>query len=253
MKITIDGKQCEARSGEYILDVARRNGINIPTLCHSDALPGQGSCRLCIVEVIERGRSRVVTSCIFPITREVEVLTKSEKIINMRKTIVMLLSLRAPQNEYMKKLREEYGIQDKEIERFNVDRSEECILCGLCVKACEEVGTCAISTVNRGVTKKVSTPYDEPSAYCIGCGACAFVCPTGAIKISDSNGHRTIWNKEFKLIKCEECGHYFATQEQMDYIKHKLGTETNEMLCEKCRRVLLAEKLKNVFENTPAK
>jgi bidirectional [NiFe] hydrogenase diaphorase subunit len=253
MKIIIDGKQCEAKAGEFILDVARRNGIEIPTLCHSDALPGQGSCRLCIVEVIERGRSRVVTSCIFPITREVEVLTKSEKIINMRKTIIMLLSLRTPQNEYMEKLRKEYGIEDKEIDRFNVDRSEECILCGLCVRACEAIGTNAISTVNRGISKKISTPFDEPSKECIGCAACAGVCPTGAIKVCDSHGHRTIWNKEFKLIKCEKCGKYFATQEQTDYINHKLGTETNEMLCEKCRRTLLAENLKNVFENTPTK
>lgn len=251
MNITIDGKQCEARSGEYILDVARRNGIEIPTLCHSDALPGMGSCRMCIVEVIERGRSRVVTSCIFPITREVEVLTKSEKIIDMRKTIIMLLSLRAPHNEYMKNLRKEYDIQDKEIERFNVNANEECILCGLCVKACEAVGSNAISTVNRGISKKVSTPFDEPSKECIGCAACAGICPTGAIKVSDSNGHRTIWNKEFKLIKCEKCGTYFETQEQMDYIRQKLGTETNEMLCEKCRRLQLAESLKSVFENIP--
>lgn len=251
MNITIDGKQCEACSGEYILDVARRNGIEIPTLCHSDALPGLGSCRLCIVEVIERGRSRVVTSCIFPITREVEVLTKSEKIISMRKTIIMLLSLRAPQNEYMKKLREEYGISDKEIERFTVDRSEECILCGLCVKACEAMGSNAISTVNRGISKKVSTPYDEPSEECIGCGACASVCPTGAIKFSDFDGQRTMWNKTFKLIRCEKCGHYFATQEQIEYINRKLGSESNEMLCDKCRRVQLAENLKNIFENRP--
>ena len=158
MNITIDGKACEAKSGEYILDVARRNGIQIPTLCHSDALPGLGSCRLCIVEVIERGRSRIVTSCIFPITREIEVLTKSEKIIIMRKTIIKLLSLRVPQNEYMKKLRKEYNVQDEELERFNVDRSENCILCGLCAKACEAMGTNAISTVNRGIVKKYLLP-----------------------------------------------------------------------------------------------
>jgi len=251
MNITIDGKQCEASYGEYILEVARRNGIEIPTLCHSDALPGLGSCRLCIVEVIERGRSKVVTSCIFPITREVEVLTKSEKIINMRKTIIMLLSLRAPENEYMQKLREEYDIPDKEIERFNVDRSEECILCGLCAKACEAMGTNAISTVNRGISKKVSTPFDEPSKECIGCAACANICPTGAIKVCDSHGQRTIWNKTFKLIKCEKCGHYFATQEQIDYINAKLDTETSEILCEKCKRVQIAENLKDVFENIP--
>ena len=249
MKILIDGKQYEAKRGEYILSVCKRNAIYIPTLCHSDALPGQGSCRLCIVEVIERGRAKVVTSCLYPITKEIEVLTKSGKIMSMRKTIVMLLTARAPQNQYMIKLKDEYGILDDEIERFNVDNEERCILCGLCVKACEEVGTNAISTVNRGVTKKISTPYDEPSNSCIGCGSCNFVCPTGAIKIVDSDNARTIWGKTFELLKCEKCGNCFTTKEHFEYTSKKLNEADREMLCEECKNRLVAEKFKDVFEN----
>ncbi|MGV8980087.1 2Fe-2S iron-sulfur cluster-binding protein [Clostridium sp.] len=249
MKIVIDGESYEADRGEYILNVCKRNGIYIPTLCHSDALPGQGSCRLCIVEVIERGRSKVVTSCLYPITKEVEVLTKSEKIINMRKTIITLLVARAPQNQYMGKLKEEYGIDSKEIERFNVDDAENCILCGLCVKACEEVGTSAISTVNRGVTKKISTPYDEPSESCIGCGACSFVCPTGAIVMKDTEDIRTIWGKTFKLLKCEKCGRYFSTKEQFEYVTKKLNESKREELCEDCKKKIVSEKFRDVSEN----
>lgn len=253
MKIIIDGKQCETQYGEYILDVARKNGIEIPTLCHSDALPGQGSCRLCIVEVVERKRSKVVTSCIFPITREVEVFTKSEKIMSMRKTIVTLLVARAPQNEYMRRLKDEYGVPDEEIQRYNVDNKEECILCGLCVKACEEIGTNAISTVSRGVNKKISTPYDEPSANCIGCGACSFVCPTGAIKMDDTFDTRTIWGKTFKLLQCKKCGGYFTTKDHFEYTAEKLNDSLIDVVCEECKKEIVAEKFKEVFENVNLK
>lgn len=246
MNITIDHKKYEAQYGEYILDVARRNNIHIPTICHSEALPGIGSCRLCIVEVIEHGRSKVVTSCLYPITSEIEVLTNTEKIIKMRKTIIMLLYERAPQNEYIQKLCMEYGVEPAK--DVNVDKSDDCILCGLCIKACEEVGKYAISTVNRGVTKKVTTPYDEPSLDCIGCGACAYVCPTQAIKIEEYNGKRVIWNKTFTLLKCRDCGEYFAAKEQHDHAVKKTGFEEDNLLCDKCRKRSNSKKFKSIFE-----
>ncbi|QGU94053.1 2Fe-2S iron-sulfur cluster binding domain-containing protein [Clostridium bovifaecis] len=245
MKVIIDGKECEANRGEYLLAVARRNGIEIPTLCHSDAIPGLGSCRLCIVEVIENGWSKVVTSCIFPITREVEVLTNSEKIKRMRKNIVMLLSAEAPNSEKIKELREEYGVPEPK--RFHVDNTEKCMLCGLCAKACEELGSSAISTVDRGVNKKVSTPYDEPSAECIGCGACAFVCPTDAIDIKDSEGKRVIWGKSFEMLKCECCGKEFATKEQYEYAHKKSGEKEYSILCDKCKKKLKADQFKEIY------
>lgn len=241
MQITIDGIKCEANPGEYILDIARRNGIEIPTLCHSDALPGQGVCRLCIVEVIDNDRSRVVTSCIYPVTKEIEVKTHTEKIIEMRKSIIMLLSARAPQNELINKLREEYGIAP--VERFKVDNSEGCILCGLCVRACDEVGLSAISTVDRGITKKISTPFDEPSKVCIGCAACAYVCPTDAIKIQESGGYRTIWGKTFEMLQCSSCGEYFITREHYEYVKNRSEHTSDEILCDKCKKKTAAMKL----------
>ena len=71
MRVIIDGRECLARRGEYLLDVAKRNGIFIPTLCHSDALPGQSSCRMCIVEVVEGGRSKTVASCVYPVLGDI--------------------------------------------------------------------------------------------------------------------------------------------------------------------------------------
>jgi predicted molibdopterin-dependent oxidoreductase YjgC len=199
------------------------------------------------VEVIDKGRSKVVTSCLYPITSEIEVRTNTEKINKMRKTIIMLLHERAPQNEYIQKLCSEYGVDTRT--RFANSKDEDCILCGLCVKACEEVGKCAISTVSRGITKKVATPYDEPSADCIGCGACANVCPVNAIKLEEEDGTRIIWNKTFLLLKCQDCGRYFATRDEFEYGMKKAGLEEKEALCDACKKRLNSEKLKSIFEN----
>jgi len=245
MRVIIDDKECEASYGEYILQVAKRNDIYIPTLCHSDALPGEGSCRLCVVEVIDKGQSTVVTSCIYPITKEITVVTNSKKITNMRKTIVMLLSARVPNNKVVRKLREEFGIS--EVTRFRLEELEQCVLCGLCVKACEKLGSSAIAAVNRGVTKKISTPYDEPSLVCIGCGACAYVCPTNAITISEDNGSRKIWGKEFELIKCESCGEFYASKEEVEFSAKKLNEKSIQHNCRKCRKKVNAEKFKEIF------
>ena len=248
MKIVIDGKQFEAIPGEFILQAAKRNGIHIPTLCHHEALSGLGSCRLCIVDVINRGRKKVVTSCLFPITSEVEVITNSPKIQKMRQTIIKLLAARAPGNEYMKSLMVQYGVNS--LDGFKGDKNEDCILCGLCAKACEELGTGAISTINRGITKKISTPYDEPSPACIGCSACASVCPTGAIKETRENGKKTIWGKEFNMAKCENCGAEFATTKQYEFVKKKLNIqETEKVLCPKCRKKLQSEKFKDIYQD----
>lgn len=245
MRVLIDDKECEASYGEYLLQVAKRNNIYIPTLCHSEALPGEGSCRLCIVEVIDKGHRKVVTSCIYPITKEITVVTNSKRIMNMRKTIIRLLSARVPNNETVRKLREEFDIKD--LTRFSKDNIEQCILCGLCVKACEKLGTSAISAVNRGVTKKISTPYDEPSLVCIGCGACAYVCPTKAINIIEDDGRRRIWGKEFQLIKCESCGEYYATKEEVEFSTNKLNKTSIQNICRKCRKKFNAEKLKEIY------
>lgn len=247
MKIKINGEYYEAKKGEYILDVAKRNNINIPTLCHNMGLSGLASCRLCIVEVINGRSSKVVTSCIYPINEEMEVITNSEKIIRMRKNIIMLLAASAPENSYINKLVEEYGVKiEREIEYY---RNEECILCGLCVKACNAIGTSAISTVSRGITKEVSTPYDEPSKDCIGCGSCAQICPTGVIRIEEKNGIRTIWNKDFELLQCSVCGRYFSTKDEFEYANDKLGTEDYETVCTVCKKKLAAQRFKEIFKD----
>lgn len=251
MRITIDGKVCEAKKGEFILQIARRNNIYIPTLCHSDALPGLASCRLCVVEVIDRGYSKVVTACIFPVSKEVEVITNSDDIKRMRKNILMLLKARCPENKEIAEMAKAFGVEEKRVKRFKLDPKENCILCGLCVKACSEMGVGAISTINRGMYKDVDTPYHEPSSTCIGCASCANVCPTNAIKVIDNSGEREIWGKKFKMVKCDMCGEYFATEEHVKYAYDKLGiNEPKELICSSCKKKIAASDVKHMLENS---
>ncbi|MFR1056634.1 MAG: 4Fe-4S dicluster-binding protein [[Clostridium] scindens] len=130
--------------------------------------------------------------------------------------------------------------------RFAPIEGEKCIMCGLCARACASLGTGAISTVMRGISKKISTPYDEPSSACIGCLSCAKICPTRAIDFAEDEKTRNIWGREFELIRCKECGAAVGTKEEMDYAAMRCGEEPT-YLCPDCRKKKMADVMAHAY------
>jgi NADH dehydrogenase/NADH:ubiquinone oxidoreductase subunit G len=243
MYIVIDGSPYSAEPGETILSVAQRNGIEIPTLCHHEALWGQACCRLCLVEAEAGSESTIVVSCTYPVTDKMQFHTHSEKVMRLRKNILSLLIEEAPEAEgKLKQYCEDYGVTGYGL-RFTNQLDEKCILCGLCVQACEELGNCAIQTTMRGIDKIVAPPFDEPPEDCIGCAACSRVCPTGKIISEDSYDpqtkqyKRTIWQKHFELKSCAACNKPFATVDELQWLRSKLiDCELNLDYCPQCRK-----------------
>ncbi|PIX19639.1 MAG: hypothetical protein COZ70_07975 [Deltaproteobacteria bacterium CG_4_8_14_3_um_filter_51_11] len=108
----LNGKTVQGDGGEYILPVAQRNGVEIPTLCHHKVLEPAGMCRLCTVELFDGRRSRFVTSCNYPIWEGMEVKTDSARVRQGRKLIVEMLLARCPDVPVLKRLGTEYGVEE---------------------------------------------------------------------------------------------------------------------------------------------
>ena len=187
---TVDDKDVAVSGGQTIYEALQRMpGIgNIPALCYNPAVRPYGACRLCTVEVSEDdGKSfKFVAACLYPVKEGIVVKTDTDRVRKLRKGIIELLLARCPNTRIVQELAEEYGVEKP---RFAMG-DNDCILCGLCVRACQEIiGKSAISLVNRGIYKEVAAPFYayELGEGCIGCGDCAFVCPTGAITMG-ANG-----------------------------------------------------------------
>ena len=183
ISLKIDGLDVNAIEGTAIIDVAKKLGIKIPTLCYNSALEPFGSCRVCSVEITDhRGRKKIVTACNYPVSEGLLVETKNEKVYRTRQLVLELLLARCPKVKRIQDLSSEYGINEPNF--WVGDQEEDCILCGLCARVCEElVGVSAINFANRGVDREVTAPYHSISDDCVGCGACALVCPTDSKKV----------------------------------------------------------------------
>lgn len=182
MKLILNGRATNVALGTAVLEAARAAGVDIPALCAHEALQPYGACRLCIVEIREKGKKRwrVVTSCLYPVKDGLEVRTGTEKIKRLRKFLLELLLARSPGSPYVRELAARYGVTKA---RFSA-LDDDCILCGLCVRVCSEVvGANAIGFSQRGITRKVDSPFGIDHSRCLACGACTFVCPTGAIQM----------------------------------------------------------------------
>jgi NADH dehydrogenase/NADH:ubiquinone oxidoreductase subunit G len=174
--------------GIPVLHAAKKAGIVIPTLCYHEALTPYGACRLCMVEVVQNKQRRLVTSCNFPADTGMEIFTDTDRVRQVRRNIVELLLARCPEVPMIQTMARRMGIETSE---FKMKESKDCILCGLCVRFCEEVvGAAAIGLSNRGTEREVTTPFKAASDTCIGCGSCTYICPTGCIEmLHDENNN----------------------------------------------------------------
>lgn len=175
VSLKIDGRDVVAEEGTTVLDAARRAGIDIPTLCHHEKLEPLGGCRLCMVEVESRGKSRLVVSCVYAVEKGLNVRTRSEKVDRVRKGVLELLLAHAPDSPQLDTLAREYGAKRG---RFDPEPAF-CILCGLCVRYCAEVvGKNAVGFIDRGTRREISFIPEIASKECDACKACFPLCPT---------------------------------------------------------------------------
>jgi iron-only hydrogenase group A len=201
--IQVNNKKIKAEKGETILTALNRNGIIIPTLCRMKDFTPTGACRMCVVEV--EGRDRLVTACSQPVEEWMKIRTHSPRVITARKTIVELLLSNHPDNCLycdrnlnceLQRLAEELNIRERRIParkiKMRLDQSSpaivrelsKCILCGRCVRICEEVITAnSLDFINKGKQTHVGAAMDKDFNFssCVHCGQCVLVCPTGAL------------------------------------------------------------------------
>jgi len=250
INLEIDGRIFQAEEGMTILEVARREGIHIPTLCHHDALEPVGSCRLCLVEITHRdwkGWRGLVTSCLYPVEEGLQVTTFNEDIRHARRTVLDLLLARCPNSTVIQKLAAEYGVLATSYAKNETDTN--CILCGLCVRVCAVKGCNAISTAGRGVERVISIPFDEPPPDCIGCASCAHICPTGVIEFEDADGVRRIWGRSFPMVRCPSCGQPVMPEAQLEFEAAKSGLDPDYLrTCPACSQKKTVDTIRTTFE-----
>lgn len=184
IELTINGIQVSAEPGSTLLEAARSIGIPIPTLCHMEGLSPYGACRLCVVEIGENPRTRLVSSCTYPVEHGLRVRTASTRVLQARYMVLELLLASCPQSKTIQDLASAHGIRHQ---RFRQEY-EDCILCGLCVRVCEEqMMAKAIGFRGRGESRSLGTPFDKKSEVCRLCGACMYVCPACKLRCSFSD------------------------------------------------------------------
>lgn len=227
MKITVDGRVLEVREGTTVKEVCEDIGIEIPNLCYDKDLKNEAACRLCLVEV-EKARN-LLPACSTYVTDGMIVYTGSERVISARKTVLELLLANHP-NDCMTcdkagrcRLQDyfyEYGIKKSDFEGerreipiddsnpFIVRDLNKCILCGKCIRVCDELETSAINYIVRGFYTKVGTFDDDGLKYssCVSCGNCLDVCPTAALMPKSALGRGRAWENTFVDTTCPYCG-----------------------------------------------
>jgi len=251
--VKINNHAYQVEKGKSILSICNEKGIDVPALCHNEALKPYGACRLCMVDVISGSHKKGLSaSCTLKADDGLEVLTETEKIEKHRKILFEFYLSQAPDSEAIKEMAAKYGVLETRFskrEKPNDPLNNKCILCGQCVRVCDEVmETAAINYIGRGYLTTINTPYVEESDVCMGCKACVEACPTGAIDFEDLDGFRIMksWsNTKIALKKCTVCGRFYAPEPLASFAYRKLGTDLQEEIkemCPDCRRKAISKK-----------
>ncbi|HDS30637.1 MAG TPA: 4Fe-4S dicluster domain-containing protein [Firmicutes bacterium] len=183
IEITLNGKKVFAENREPLIAVCEREGVYIPALCHHYRLEPYGACRICLSKVTWDKKSKYVTSCNYPVESGDVIDTESDDVIQLRKLSIEALLGRCPSEKKIVEFAREHGVTES---RFPPAKpgGDDCILCGLCVRVCDEVvGARALGFMSRGPEREVSTPFLVHPESCIGCGACSALCPTTRMKM----------------------------------------------------------------------
>ena len=187
--LSINGLELSVEKGTTLLEAARFLGFPIPTLCHRDGLSPYGACRLCVVEIGEGTSAQLVSSCTYPATNALKVRTASARVLRARRMVLELLLASCPQSKTIQDLASAHGIRRQ---RFRQEY-EDCILCGLCVRMCEEqMMAKAIGFRGRGEKRSIGTPFDIKSDVCRQCGGCIYVCPACQLRCTYSEPEKAI-------------------------------------------------------------
>jgi len=187
--LKMNGLEVSVEEGSTLLDVAKFLGFPIPTLCHMEGLSPYGACRLCVVEIGEEPKTKLVTSCTYPAEEGLQVRTASSRVVRARKIILELLLASCPQSKTIQDLASANGIRRQ---RFRQEH-EDCILCGRCVRICgEQMAAQAIGFRGRGEKRSIGTPFDARSEVCRLCGACLYACPVCELRCTLTEPERAI-------------------------------------------------------------
>jgi len=223
--LTIDGVQVSVPPGTTIVDAAAQAGIRIPTLCNNKRLVPYGACRMCVVQ--QKGRRGFLMACFNPVRNGMEILTNTPEIIKARRIQLQLILISHPLDCPvcdaggwcdLQNLVYEYGVADNPFQGEKTDLPVDhvspfierypnrCILCGMCVRICDEVvGASELSFVNRGVKTRITTDLDRP-LNCEFCGQCVSVCPVGALNDRIFLHKGRVWELKETATVCAYCG-----------------------------------------------
>ncbi len=244
--LSIDNETVTVPAGATVLQAVRLAGAPLPTLCHWEGLPPYGACRLCTVEIHanapgasgvagqKTSPGQVVAACTQRAEDGLAVDTSGPAAVAVRRLMLEFLLARCPSSPALRELAAAAGVTETRFAGEAEGRPGE-----LCVRVCRDlVGAAAIGFTGRGAGREVAAPFHIQAEACIGCGACAAVCPTAAVQIEDVGGRRYLraWNTVVPLPPCPGCGQPFGP-EPMAFLRDLAGAgEQTWGLCPSCRR-----------------